>query len=308
MSRRDSASHYPIRAVSRLTGLGIDTLRAWERRYDAVTPARGERGRVYSEADVRRLRLLRDAVARGHAIGGIARLHDRELETLTAMAAEPAAARVAAAPRPPVDTTLLTDAAGRFDAATMHHEIGRLAVALRPLDLIRDVIMPVLVATGDAWHAGRARVAHEHFVSAIMHNVLGAFLRLYVRADAPVRVLLATPSGERHEFGTLGAAMLAASGGLDAIYLGPDLPAGEIVDSAAAIETDVVILGVTAADAGDMIARDVAEVARRLPHDVELWVGGRGASRAASAIGPRGLVLRDFDALARELDRIGARF
>ena len=53
-------SRYPIRAVSRLTGIGIDTLRAWERRHDAVTPVRDERGRMYSDADVARLRLLRD--------------------------------------------------------------------------------------------------------------------------------------------------------------------------------------------------------------------------------------------------------
>jgi MerR family transcriptional regulator, light-induced transcriptional regulator len=306
MAKRVSTSRYPIRAVSRLTGIGIDTLRAWERRYGAVTPKRGERGRVYSEADVRRLRLLREAVARGHAIGGIARLDDRELEALTSMAAEPLPARAVMAPPYHIDRTALTDAAGRFDSAAINQEISRLAVALRPLELLRDVIMPVLADTGDAWHAGRAGVAHEHFVSAIMHSVLGSFLRLYARTEAPVRVLLATPSGERHEFGTLGAAMLAASGGLDAVYLGPDLPADDIVKSATATETDVVILGVTAADGDDAIA-EVAEVARRLPPDVELWVGGRGASRVAAAIGARGLILEDFDALARELDRIGAR-
>jgi len=306
MKKRDSAPHYPIRAVSRLTGIAIDTLRAWERRYNAVTPTRGERGRVYSEADVRRLRLLRDAVARGHAIGGIARLEDRELEGLAAIASESPPARAVVAAPQRIDTTALTAATGRFDAAAINQEIGRLALALRPLELLRDVIMPVLAETGDAWHAGRARIAHEHFVSAIMHNVLGSFLRLFVRADAPVRVLLATPSGERHEFGTLGAAMLAASGGLDAVYLGPDLPADDIVDTAAAIEADAVILGVTAADGDDTI-REVAEVARRLPKDVELWVGGRGASRVASAIGSRGLILNDFDALAQELARIGAQ-
>ena len=35
---RPGRARYPIRAVSRLTGISIDTLRAWERRYGAVTP------------------------------------------------------------------------------------------------------------------------------------------------------------------------------------------------------------------------------------------------------------------------------
>ena len=35
---------YPIRAVSKLTGISLDTLRAWERRYKVVSPQRDERG------------------------------------------------------------------------------------------------------------------------------------------------------------------------------------------------------------------------------------------------------------------------
>jgi len=55
--QRESPARYPIRAVSKLTGIGIDTLRAWERRHSAVTPIRDDRGRLYTEADIARLRL-----------------------------------------------------------------------------------------------------------------------------------------------------------------------------------------------------------------------------------------------------------
>ena len=37
---RSGTRQYPIRVVARMTGLTIDTLRAWERRYQAVVPAR----------------------------------------------------------------------------------------------------------------------------------------------------------------------------------------------------------------------------------------------------------------------------
>src|SRR3954451_2185665 len=71
---------YPIRAVSRMTGLSLDTLRAWERRYEAVVPARNDRGRVYSEADVARLKRLDELVKHGHAIGTTAASSDAELD------------------------------------------------------------------------------------------------------------------------------------------------------------------------------------------------------------------------------------
>src|SRR6188508_1032130 len=87
---RETAASYPIRAVSRLTGIAIDTLRAWERRHGAVTPIRDERGRMYTDADIVRLRLLKGAVEHGHSIGRLAGLGDDELRHLADATRAPA--------------------------------------------------------------------------------------------------------------------------------------------------------------------------------------------------------------------------
>ena len=79
-----AAAQFPIRAVARMTGLSVDTLRAWERRYQAVVPDRGDRGRVYTDRDVERLKLLAGLVANGHAIGSIAAKSDTALLRLRA--------------------------------------------------------------------------------------------------------------------------------------------------------------------------------------------------------------------------------
>ena len=109
--------------------------------------------------------------------------------------------------------------------------------------------MPVLAQVGDEWHRGPARIAHEHLMSSTMRNILGSFLRLYARPDVSTRLLFATPAGERHEVGTLGAAMLAASCGLGVAYLGPDLPAREIVESVRPAGAQVMVLGLTTTSA-----------------------------------------------------------
>ena len=84
MSKRgETFASYPLRAVSKLTGIGIDTLRAWERRHGAVMPIRDDRGRMYTDADIARLRLLRGAVEQGHSIGRLAGLTDAELRRAT---------------------------------------------------------------------------------------------------------------------------------------------------------------------------------------------------------------------------------
>ena len=44
---------FPIREVSRLTGVNPVTLRAWERRYGLIQPTRTDSGhRLYSQADI----------------------------------------------------------------------------------------------------------------------------------------------------------------------------------------------------------------------------------------------------------------
>jgi hypothetical protein len=127
-------------------------------------------------------------------------------------------------------------------------------------------------------------------------------------------LLFATPAGERHELGSLGAAMLAASAGLGVAYLGPDLPARDIVDSARPAGAQVLVLGLTAIPSGKTkerehraTARDLRTIVRDLPRDIELWVGGRSAERFASLIAPRGLILRDYHSYQQELVRIGGR-
>src|SRR3982751_879407 len=94
-------ARYPIGAVSVLTGLTVDTLRAWERRYRIVTPGRDDRGRLYSETDVRRLQLVAAAVARGHTVGRLAALDD---DAVAALLIAPSVIAGAGLPADPVST------------------------------------------------------------------------------------------------------------------------------------------------------------------------------------------------------------
>jgi DNA-binding transcriptional MerR regulator len=300
-------ARYPIRAVSKLTGIGIDTLRAWERRYGAVTPTRDDRGRMYTDADVARLRLLNRAVEQGHSIGRLAALSNDQLRHLSDAAGAVVLSTAVPTQRAGLETTALLAVLRTYDAVALDQELSRLAAVLRPLDLLQEVLMPVLTQVGDDWHRRRTRIAHEHLMSSTMRSLLGTFLRLYARRDTSVRLLFATPAGERHEIATLGAAMLAASAGLGVSYLGADLPAREIVDSLQPAGARVLVLGLTRAAADKARERELKMIVRKLPSAVELWAGGRGAERHASIIRPRGLILSDYQTYQQELVRLGGR-
>lgn len=77
MAEHDEVPGLRIGEVANRTQMTIAALRAWERRYAILTPARTAGGqRLYSEADVARVRLVQRLVAEGWSIpGAVARLH-----------------------------------------------------------------------------------------------------------------------------------------------------------------------------------------------------------------------------------------
>jgi MerR family transcriptional regulator, light-induced transcriptional regulator len=77
---------YRSGAVARLTGIPVQTLRVWERRYRIVGPRQSATGqRQYSPEDVARLTVIKRLVDSGHAIGSIAAL---DLDSLQSMLAK----------------------------------------------------------------------------------------------------------------------------------------------------------------------------------------------------------------------------
>ncbi|MDX1265991.1 MAG: MerR family transcriptional regulator [Oceanisphaera sp.] len=63
---------YPIRDVSRMTGINPVTLRAWQRRYGLLKPARTEKGhRLYSDDDIALIRQILHWVDQGVSIGQV---------------------------------------------------------------------------------------------------------------------------------------------------------------------------------------------------------------------------------------------
>jgi len=301
---------YPISAVAKLTGIPLDTLRAWERRYRAVVPKRAERGRVYSEEQVQKLLLLRRAVEQGHSIGQVAALGDRQLRELLEKSSAITGGESASNPTD-ADAVLspVLHALERFDYAATDREINRLATAMgSPRNFVHQAALPLMRTVGERWHEGKCSIAQEHLLTNLLTGVLASLVRTYSPSNPAARVLLATPTNERHAFPTLAAAMLIAAGGLGAIYLGTDLPAADIVLAARKSEADVVLLSLSSVPNPEMLD-ELAYIARKVPRTAALWLGGALELHLDQATGgSRWVVLNDFSTLEQQLAARGARF
>jgi MerR family transcriptional regulator, light-induced transcriptional regulator len=290
------APAYPIRAVARMTGLSLDTLRAWERRYQVVTPLRGDRGRLYDDRDVERLKQLARLVDDGHAIGTIATLPPAAIAKLGSGTATPEPKASA----PAVDVAPLVRAMKHYDLTTVEAALNRHAAVLPADALIFSVVLPVLRETGARWEAGAIRPAQEHLVSGTIRSVLGGLLRTMPPARSDQAMVFATPAGERHELGLLSAAVLAAHAGHHVTYLGPDVPGADMVHAAATLKATSLVLCLTMTNGTTV--RELRAL-RRLRPEVAVWVGGADRGRLRRELGARARPIDTLDRFAALVDR-----
>jgi len=266
---------YRVGMVSKMTGLSTHTLRMWEKRYAAVLPKRTDAGgRLYTDADVERLRLLHKLVQSGHSIGGIANLPDGDLRGMTA-----------AAPATSIETASqhLPGLRERVMAAIEHLRIQEAeqmltsaALSTEPSEFLKSVVAPILVEVGERWERGELRMAHEHACSTLMRGLLFSLMRLYPANDAQRRVVVGTPAKEDHELGAMMVAMLAAMHGWSVLYLGPDLPAEEIAYAVNNFDADLLMLSVTNLRPKES-QREIAAIESEIHDRVRIVVGGPAA-------------------------------
>ena len=297
----DGEALFQIKVVSKLTGLTADTIRAWERRYEAVQPVRSDSGvRMYTSAHVSRLELLRRVVSRGHAIGRISHLSDDQLRGLLE---EDTGRRDRATEGACLVRDLLA-AVEAFDHYQVDHLLTRTAIIMRPRDIVHDVAEPFIEAIGNRWAEGRFSIAQEHMATHLLRNLFGTLLRLSGNPITERALILATPSGEQHEIGLLMIALLAASQGVKVCYLGAELPIDEILEVVARVPAVAVVLSVVTPPQDSTWAEHLLALRVALPKSVEIWLGGRGTVSLRTEAMPGIKVWRSLPAVEAELERL----
>jgi DNA-binding transcriptional MerR regulator len=229
-------AHLRIGELSRRSGVSVELLRAWERRYDLLRPQRSAGGlRLYSSGDLDRVRAMQR-----HMRDGLAA---REAAALVGHApAETAQLRTATPPLDPARARAeLGDALEAFDEPASQAILDAL-LAVATLDaLLTEVVLPYLHDVGDRWQRGELSVAQEHFATNVLRGRLLGLARGWGRGDGP-RALLACPEGERHDLGLIAFGLALREHGWRIDYLGPDTPVESIEEAAQRTEPAMIVL------------------------------------------------------------------
>ncbi|MFM6849244.1 MAG: B12-binding domain-containing protein [Terrabacter sp.] len=172
-----------------------------------------------------------------------------------------------------------------FDAEAAEIAIAKLLWDVPLSGAVVGVVLPFLQEVGDRWEAGTLSVAHEHFASDMLRRKLWALSSVPpaqvlddASAPSPV-VLLACPSGERHDMVLLCVALMLRERGMRVRFLGADTPVPAVVSAARASGADAVVLSATRATAFTAHTTTL----RRLAQERPLYVAGRGADEQTVA-------------------------
>ena len=140
-----------IGALSRATGIPVETLRTWEARYGFPVPERKPSGhRVYPLADIPRLRRIAEVLSRGHRAGDVVAATDEALADLLTATAFPIPEARAVAIEPSGNQSDILQAVEAFDTGRLTRILLQDWARLGPLDFLRTRVAPVIREVGDA--------------------------------------------------------------------------------------------------------------------------------------------------------------
>ena len=281
----NASTLFPIRYVSGETGLSQHVIRVWERRYGVVSPERTDTNRrLYSEADIKRLQLLKKAVDCGHSISLVARMNADELIRLINRgknkSAIPNALRSATRGSPEasyfceISMAKIID----LDAAGLEAALSEAAVFMTRPKLITGLIVPLCREMGDLWKKGNLKIVHEHLAIPVIRAFLWNMLRSADTAKSAPKIVIATPLGQPHELGALTIALTACESGWRPLYFGPSLPAEEIAAAVTYSGAGAVGLSLTNRSDHHLLKIELMNLRGYLGEEVTIFVGGQIAA------------------------------
>jgi DNA-binding transcriptional MerR regulator len=282
---------FSIGEASRRTGVSVDVIRAWERRYGLLAPRRSASNfRLYSAEDIARLRLMRlyteQNMPRGRAAELVHRVSSATFDKNPGI------------PPRDVDHALgaLHAALERFDAAPADRLLQGLATVFPPGVILRDVMLPYLCELGDRWESGQASIAQEHFASSFVEGWMLGAARGWTRAGKRRAVLACVP-GEQHVLGLIAFGIALRDLGWSITFLGRDTPLLSAQRATASVRADALVLAASLPETLAAVVADIAAFADEQP----VLIGGPATAQETPGISDSRLLAGDVLTAAQDL-------
>ncbi|MCW1969090.1 MAG: cobalamin-dependent protein [Anaerolineae bacterium] len=287
---------FNIKAVTQRTGISAPTLRAWERRYNVLSPSRSDGNyRLFSERDIAILNWLNERLQSGMSISrAVALLHNSqhkhgtsngqtngqgqhaEFSQLQSRAGNYVSAFAVEDDAKGLNLEHLRTQLHRnliqMDEHNAHATFAEALAVYTVEDVCQNIITPVLIQIGEDWHDGLISVTIEHFATAVLVGKFYSLFNALGTTHGPL-VLVGCAPTERHEIGALMLAFLLRRRGHNVRYLGADMPINDLVESARKLKPRAIVLSAMLYESAGALSLLPPRLQAYAP-DTLLFIGG----------------------------------
>jgi len=273
-----------IGQLSTMTGIGVHTLRVWEKRYGAPLSERLPSGhRRYPKEEVPRLKAIASALESGYRASKVVSATMEELQGLMGLASfvepkknnEVKETDQIAANKLTIEGWIQFVHSSDDDAllSGFHEQWGRHG----GLKFVFDFAIPLLERIGNGWETGELTISHEHFSSECMVSFLSEKWRqLNIRKTGPL-VLITTLPGEIYNLGILMCAVVTAATKSKVLYLGANNPTEEIVDVVEKNNPEILTMSIS--HKFDLVTSEklLINLRKKIDKKTSIVIGGKGS-------------------------------
>jgi DNA-binding transcriptional MerR regulator len=275
---------YSVKQAAEMTGLTLNQVRLWERRYHLVEPQRASNGyRLYCQDDLDILSYALRETQKGVSIQIVAEQVESEREQILEKMRHK---KNNALPRilpddafrvPRLEQMLQSIQNGnsaQFEQLLVQAQAGRsFAESLRSVDL------PVLARIGEMSMHGQLNLSASHLASAVIRRrILAHVQNLGLPHHAPP-VLLACIPDDYHELGLLCCMLELTQKQIATLYFGANVPIAELEQYARKVNPPAILLSVVAPLRDSEAQKLVQNLQQGLSKIAPLAVGGYEAER-----------------------------
>ena len=232
--------HFSISQLAQFSGIKAHTIRAWEQRYDALSPGRSEGNtRFYNNDQLKRLLNIVSLLDYEYKVSELCVKSDQELFQILEDKKNGSSSDL----KYGYYISQLISAGVNYDEVYFEKIFANSLLTFGFKDTYSSVVVPMLKRLGLMWITNRMPPAQEHFVSNLIRQ------KLFVAIDSlpPPKqekgtAVLFLPEDEFHEIPLLFAHFILRYHEVKSIYLGANLPLHSLLESIKVIEPDYLLL------------------------------------------------------------------
>lgn len=304
---------YTIQMASKISGVGVHTIRAWEKRYKALVPVRDASGhRTYSKTDVEKLMLLSELCLLGYTISKVAALSIDELKSnlkdlgKTDESFESQDFNLISDSKSVMDPSqsmpILQFALRSYNLGVVNVELAKLKTMLSSRDYALYILSPLALTLSELSNNGTFTSTQEQAVRSILKFHMG--YNLYhpntKLEKSNVNVIVGGMEGDLNDLGLGSVGLLCGHYGFHYTYLGADLSSEAISDAAKSFEVNLVILGPT--NSFNQLGKShfqnyIEKLTAKMPLQTSLVVAGKSEAELDKVSNKRLVFLKNLDAI-----------